>query len=189
MSPAIEMGAEEIKRFIHNRVSSRPSFKVVIAVSVEKYPSEYSATIWVGQEPSPEMRRYAYELEAELANLGVACSILVKSDKELSVGGVYTLQTAKGPVSYRYYRLDSAGDEDMVYGFAVYEGPRTYRFRMSLTGTLGSMLRSRGRLNEERLLEVYKDWIRARLDAGDAAPDGLNTKAFHSRELSLFALA
>src|SRR5712691_12185157 len=106
MSRIAQMDREGIKRFIYHRVLNHPGFRSVIAVSVEKYAGDYSAVVWIGQEPDREMRQFAYELEAELANLGVRCSIIVKSDRELSLGGIHTLTTALGDFSYRYYKLD-----------------------------------------------------------------------------------
>jgi hypothetical protein len=186
MNRLAQMDSEDIKKLIYDRVHSHSEFKTVIAVSVDRYASEYSAIVWVGQEPNSDMRKYAYSVEAELARHGVACSILVKSDKELAVGGVYQLQTRSGQLSYRYYKLDTLKDEDAVFGFAVYRGDEVYRFRVSLTGTLASMLRQRGQFDEDRLLEVYKDWIRTELDQERAARDRLNEKMFNSKEISLF---
>ena len=186
MSPALQMDATDIKKFIYGRVSSHPQFTTVIAVSVEKYPSEFSATIWVGQEPNPEMRQAAYDLEAELENLGVPCSIIVKTDRELPFGGTYKLGTKKGDVSYRYYKVDPIKDEDVVYVFSVYRGAETYRFRVSLSGTLASMLRSRNRLDEDRILEVYLDRVKDRLK-DDGLEDGAAVDImFSSRDRKLF---
>jgi hypothetical protein len=180
------MDADDLKKFIYSRVSSHPKFTAVIAVSVEKYPSEFSATIWIGQEPNPEIRQVAYALEAELENLGVPCSIIVKTDRELPFGGTYKLGTTKGDVSYRYYKLDPVRDEDVVYVFSVYKGQATYRFRLSLSGTLASMLRSRNRLDEERILEVYLDTIKERLKADDLEDGATVDIVFSSRERKLF---
>lgn len=186
MNPILQTHPEEVKKFIYNRVFNHPKFKTVIAVSVEKYPSEFSATVWLGQEPDPEMRQYAYELEAELRSLGIACGIVVKTDRELPFGGRYGLRTKKGELSYRYYRLDPVKDEDMVYVFALYKGQQTYRFRVSLSGTLASMLRNRNCLHEDRILEVYLDWIRQRIEEGDLEADRLEEYMFDSRKLTLF---
>ncbi|MGH7275748.1 MAG: hypothetical protein ACREIY_01825 [Candidatus Rokuibacteriota bacterium] len=187
MSRITQMDAEQLKSFIYHRVFSHPKFKSVIAVSVDRYPSEFSATVWVGQEPDLEMRQYAYGLEEDLANLGVQCSIIIKTDRELPFGGTYMLQTHKGAFSYRYYRIDPVKDEDIVYAFAVYSGPQTYRFRLSLTGTLASMLRHRDRFDEEGILGVYRDWIRTRLDEADLVTTVVHEKMFDSGNLSLFA--
>jgi hypothetical protein len=181
----VQTHPEEVKKFIYNRVLNHPKFKAVIAVSVEKYPSEFSATVWVGQEPDPEMRQYAYELETEFENLGIACSIIVKADRELPFGGRYGLRTKRGEFSYRYYRIDPVKDEDMVYVFALYQGTRAYRFRVSLSRTLASMLRNRNRLNEDRVLEVYLDWIRQRIEAGDVEAE-IEEHMFDSRRVALF---
>lgn len=183
----IQADAAEVKKFIYNRVLSHPKFRAVIAVSVEKYPSEFSATVWLGQEPDPEMRGYAYELETELKNLGIPCSIIVKTDRELPFGGRYGLRTKKGEFSYRYHGIDPIKDEDMVYVFALYQGTQTYRFRTSLTGTLASMLRSRNRLDEDRILEIYLDWIRHRIEESDLEADKFEEHMFDSRDLALFA--
>src|SRR6266571_8001423 len=147
------MSEEDVREFIYARAAARPELRV-ITVSVTSYPGEYAATVWLGQDPTPDMRRYAYELEAELANLGVSCNILVKSDRERPFGDIDTLHTMKGPLSYRYLRADPAGDEDGVYFFTLYKGPKTYRYRLSLSGTLASMLRMRNQFDEEKILEV-----------------------------------
>ena len=187
MSPLVQMDVAEVKRFIYERVLNHPRFKAVVAVSVEKYPAEFSAVVWVAQEPDVEMRQYLYDLEAELANLGVPCSILVKTDLELSVGGVHKLRTKKGDFSYRFLRLDPIKDEDLVYVFTVYRGQKSYRVRLSLTGTLASMLRARNRLDEERVLEVYRDRIRQMLGKGTVKPDRLAEVMFNSTDGSLFS--
>lgn len=187
MNRLAQMDREEIKRFIYDRVIKHPAFRAVIAVSVEKYSAEYSAVVWIGQEPDSAMRHFAYDLEAELENLGVHCSILVKSDRELSLGGVHTLTTARGDFSYRYYKLDPVRDEDQVFGFAVFRGNEMFRFRLSLTGTLASMLRNRGRFDEGRLLEIYKDWIRERLNRNEAVAGELKEQMFNSKHIGLFA--
>jgi hypothetical protein len=180
-----QIDAEEIRRFIYERVVNRPEFRVVIMVSIERYPSEYSAIIWVGQEPTHEMHQYSYELERELEGLGVSCSILIKHDSELAQGGLYTLDVNGREYSYRTYRIDPSGDEDQVYGFALYHEGRAYRFRLSLTGTLSAMLRHRG-VSEDQILSAYRDWILAQLKTGDVDPDRLNEKMFSSSEVSLF---
>lgn len=186
MSLVLQMDAGDVQKFIYERVSSHPSFRAVIAVSVRKYPSEFSATVWVGQEPDPEMRQYAYALERELENLGVPCSIIVKTDRELPFGGTYRLRTKKGEFSYRLYRIDAIKDEDVVYIFSLYRGEETYRFRVSLSGTLASMLRSRNRLDEIRIEEVYLDAIRQRIESDDLKSDEVNEIMFDSRQLKQF---
>ncbi|MGH7326584.1 MAG: hypothetical protein ACREJ9_18335 [Candidatus Rokuibacteriota bacterium] len=183
------MDSEDLKRFIHSRLLSHPKFRTVIAVSVEKYPEESLAKVWVGEEPTQDMRQYGYELESELANLGVRCSIIIKADRELPFGGTPGLRTRHGEFSYRYYRVDAVKDEDDVYVFTVFRGKQTYRFRMALTGTLASMLRDRGRFNEEKILEIYRDWIRGTLDEENLAPDQVHEKMFNSRDLALFGVA
>jgi hypothetical protein len=180
------MAEEEVKAFIHGRMSAHSDMKV-LSVSVQKYPSEYSATVWVGQIPSPGIRQYAYELEAELANLGAVCSIIVKSDQEKIFGGVDTLQTSKGPFSYRYLKADPIRDEDVVYLFSLYKGPKTYRFRISLSGTLASMLRMRNKLNKDRILEVYLDKVRSKIERKGLKPDAFEEIMFDSRDLKLFS--
>lgn len=186
MNSVLQTHPEEVKKFIYSRILNHPKFKAIIAVSVEKYPSEFSATVWLGQEPDSEMRQHVYELEAELKNLGIPCSIIVKTDRELPFGGRYGLRTKKGELSYRYYRIDPVKDEDIVYVFSLYRGKQTYRFRISLTGTLASMLRNRNRLNEDRILEIYLDWIRQRIEEGDLKADKLDEHMFNSGDLSLF---
>ena len=155
-------------------------------MSVDKYPDGFSAIVWVGQEPDSDMRQYAYDLEAELENLGIPCSIIVKTDRELSLGGTYRLRTKKGEFSYRFYKIDPIKDEDVVYVFAVYRGAETFRFRMSLSGTLASMLRTRNCLDEERVLEVYRDGIRGQIESDHLKADGIEEIMFDSRHLRLF---
>lgn len=185
MSPLLQADTEEVKRFIHQRTLGQPRFKTVIAISVDKYPDELFATIWLGQEPDAEMREYAHHLEAELRNLGVACSIVVKTDRELSLGGTSNL-TPQGEFSYKFYRIDPVKDEDVVYVYALYRGAETFRFRLSLSGTLASMLRSRNRLHEDRIEEVYLDWIKAEIEAGRLVDGQLREFVFNSTHLSRF---
>ncbi len=132
------------------------------------------------------MRQFAYDLESELANLGIACTIIVKTDRELPFGGRYELQTERGPFTYRYYRIDPVKDEDLVYIFVLYKGASTYRFRLSLTGTLASMLRARNKIDEDRILEVYLDRIKALL-ASEVTPEKVYDVMFSSKDLRLFA--
>jgi len=186
MSPVVQMDAGAVKKFIYDRVLVHPKFKAVIAVSVDKYPDGFSAIVWVGQEPDAKMRQYAYDLEAELENLGIPCSIIVKTDRELPIGGTYRLRTKKGDFSYRYYKIDPIKDEDVVYVFAVYRGTETFRFRMSLSGTLSSMLRSRNRLDEERAVEVYLDRIRNRIESNQMKADVIEEIMFDSSHRGLF---
>lgn len=186
MTPLVQMDAEDVKQFIHDRLSAHSKFRTVVAVSVQKYPEELFAKVWVGEEPSAEMRQYGYELESELANLGIPCSIIIKSDRELPFGGTYSVPAKSGGFSYRYYRIDPERDEDEVFVFTVFRGERVYRFRISLTGTLASMLRGCNRMEEERILEVYRDWIRQQLDRTELAPDAVNAKMFSSDDLSRF---
>lgn len=181
----LQMDASEVQSFIYKRVANHPKFRAVIAVSVDKYPSEFSATVWLGQEPDTEMRQYAYELEAELGNLGVPCSIILKTDRELAFGGTYALRTKKGEFTYRHYRIDPIKDEDFVYIFALYRGPQTYRFRISLTRTLVSMLWQRNRFDENRILEVYLDWIQRRVEEHDLESDKIEEFMFNSENVGL----
>jgi hypothetical protein len=183
------MDAGDVKKFIYDRVYNHPGFNAVIAVSVEKYPSEFSAVVWVGQEPEPAMRQYAYDLEEELKGLGVPCSIIIKTDKELPFGGTYKLRTKKGEFSYQYYRIDQIGDEDLVYVFSLYRGKETYRFRMSLSGTLASMLRNRNRLNEARVEEIYLDRIREWIESKELKPATIEPMMFDSRDIKRFTVS
>lgn len=187
VSPVLGMNEEEVKAFIHGRMSADPSLKV-IAVSVSRYPGEFSATVWLGQTPTPDMRQYAYEVEAELANLGVTCSIIVKSDQERPFGGIDTLRTSKGPFSYRYLKADPIGDEDVVYLFSLYKGERTYRYRISLSRTLASILRMRNKLDEDRILEVYRDKIRSKVERKGLKPDVIEEMMLDSRDQKLFGV-
>ena len=186
MSPILQMDARQVKEVIYNRLLAHPHFKAVIAVSVEKYPSEFSATVWLGQEPDIEARQYAYAFETELANLGMPCSIIVKTDRELPFGGRYPLRTKKGEFPYRYFKLDPIKDEDMVYVFSLFKEEEIYRFRLSLSGTLASMLRSRNRLNEDRILEIYLDLIRRRIEKGDVNAESTTDIMLNSKHLSRF---
>jgi hypothetical protein len=181
------MSEEDVREFIYARIGVRPELRV-ISVSVTSYPGEYAATVWLGQDPTPDMRQYAYELEAELANLGVACNILVKSDRERPFGGLETLHTNKGSFSYQYLRADPAGDEDGVYFFTLYKGRETYRYRMSLSGTLASMLRMRNQFGEDRILEVYKDQIRNKIEQEGPKPEEIEKIMLDSRHQRLFGL-
>lgn len=186
MSRLLQADAEEVKRFIYQRLLGHPRFKAVIAVSIEKYPEELFATVWMGQEPDAGMREYANDLEAELRNLGVACSIVVKTDRQLSLGGTYNLKTSHGDFSYRFYRIDAVKDEDVVYVYALYRGAETFRFRLSLSGTLASMLRSRNRLQEDGIEEVYLDWIKGEIEGGQLVDGQLREFMFNSTHLSRF---
>jgi hypothetical protein len=182
------MDEGQVKQFIYSRAHASSHFRTVIAVAVERYPSDFFATIWVGDEPTPEMRQFALDLEAELANLGVPCSILVKSDRALPFGGTYELRTPKGIYTYRYFKLDPVKDEDVVYVFSVYKGTETYRFRISLSGTLASMLRARNRMDEERILEVYRDRVKQLLATTLPNTQGEpREEMFTSKDLTLFA--
>lgn len=186
MSPALEIDAAQVKSFIQRRLTAHPRFQNLIEVSVEKYPSEFSVVVWIAQEPDPQMRQDAYELEAELGNLGVPTSIIVRTDKELPLRGRYALRTARGEFSYRYYKVERTGDEDVVYAFSLHRGNETYRFRLSLSGTLASMLLARNRLNEDRIIEVYLDRIRAELARPELEPEKTHKIMFNSQHLSQF---
>jgi len=154
---------------------------------VDKYPGGLFATVWVGQEPDEEMKQYSAQLETELAEHGTPCSILLKSEKGLVHGGRYRLATSVGEFWYRNYRVDPIGDEDWVFVFSLYRGDETYRFRVSLTRTLASVLRSRGHLDEGRIREVYLEEIKGRLERGGVERDKLNEIMFGSRDMSRFA--
>ena len=184
MSRILQADTGEVKNFIDHRIRSHPKFGDVVAVSVDKYPSEFFATIWVGREPDPEMRQYANELEVELGNLGVSCGIIVKTDRELFPKETRGLRTEKGDFSFHYYQIDPVRDEDAVYVFAVYRGNEMYRFRMSLSGTLASMLRSRNRFREDWIVEIYLDRIRSRIETGDLVPEKTEAIMFDSRDLA-----
>ena len=181
------MSEEDVREFISARMASRPELKV-ISVSVQSYPGEYAATVWLGQDPMPDMRQYEYELEAELANLGVSCSILVKSDRDRPFGGIDTLHTKKGPFSYRYLRADPTGDEDGVYFFSLDREQKTYRYRLSLSRTLASMLLMRNQFDEEKILAVYKDQIRDRIEREGLRANGIENIMLDSRHRKLFGL-
>jgi hypothetical protein len=182
----LQADADQVKDFIYHRLREHPRLKAVLDVSVDRYPSEFFATLWMGQEPDAEMREYAQSLEAELRNLGVACSIVVKTDRELSLGGTHSLRTRAGDFSFRFYRIDPVKDEDVVYVYVLYRGHETFRFRLSLSGTLASMLRSRNRLHRERIEEIYLDWIKAEVEAGGLNDGELHEFMFTSAHLPKF---
>jgi hypothetical protein len=186
MSPLLQADTAQVKHFIYERVRGHPRFKAVIAVSADRYPTELFATIWISQEPDTEMREYAYSLESELRNLGVACSIVVKTDRELSLGGTYNLRTTAGDFSYKFYRIDPVKDEDVVYVYSLYRGREVFRFRLSLSGTLASMLRSRNRLHESRIEEIYLDWIKGEVEAGKLVAGEPREFMFTSTDISRF---
>ena len=185
MSSLLQADPEQVKRFIFQRVQP-PRFSAVIAVSVDRYPSEFFVTIWVGQEPDEAMREYTHEIEAELRNLGVICSIVVKTDRDLSLGGTYNLRTNAGEFSYKFYRIDPAKDEDIVYVYSLYRDRQVFRFRLSLSGTLASMLRSRNRLQEDRIEEVYLAWIKTEVEAARLVDGELHEFMFTSTHISRF---
>ena len=187
LNPASLLDAQEIQKFIYERVSTSAKFHgVVIWVPVDRYPDGFVATVWVGHEPDHAMQKFASELETELATRGTPCTILVKSDKELPRGGTYKLLSKRGEFSYRNYRVDPIGDEEWVFVFALYRGQETYRFRVSLTRTLASMLRRRNLLDDDRLLRVYLDEVKRRIEGDTVERDGLNRIMFSSRDLSRF---
>jgi hypothetical protein len=181
------MSEEDVREFISARLAARPDLRV-IRVSVTSYPGESAATVWLGQDPPPEMRRYAYELEDELANLGVSCNILVRGDREGRFGGVDTLHTKKGSFPYRYLRADPAGDEDVVYFFSLYGGEKTYRYRLSLSRTLASMLRLRNQFDEDKILQVYRDQIRSKVDQEGPKTKKIENIMLDSSHRHLFGL-
>ena len=67
----------------------------------------------------------------------------VTAHRGIEVGGTHSLSTAAGDFTFKFYRIDAVKDEDIVYIYALYRGHNTFRFRLSLSGTLASMLRSR----------------------------------------------
>lgn len=187
MSRVLETSEEDVKQFIFDRLSTRLS-DTLISVSVRRYPGEYSATVWITGAPTVEMREHAHELEAELTNLGAPCNIIVKSDQERPFGEAGRLHTDQGVFAYRYLRADSRGDEDLVYVFSLYRGDDTYRYRLSLSGTLASMLRMRNKLDHEKVIEVYKDQLRARIAQGKLRPDEMERIMLDSRHKKLFGV-
>ncbi len=186
MTSLLRPDVDQVKNFIYQHV--HPRFKAVIAVSVDRYPTELFATIWIGQEPDAEMRDYASSLEAELRNRGVACSVVFKTDRDLSLGGTYPLPTAAGNFSFRFYRIDPdpEEDEDVVYVYALYRGHETFRFRLSLSGALASLLRSRNQLHEGDIEKAYLDWIKAQVEAGQLVGGELRRFIFRSTDLPKF---
>jgi hypothetical protein len=187
MNRLLQADASELKTFIVERVSDHPGFKSgLLDVSVDRYPDEFFATIWLRHEPGADLRDYAYSLENELRNLGVACSITVKTDRELSLGGVRNLRTNVGSFSFRFYRVDRVKDEDIVYVYVLYRDKETFRFRLSLSGTLAAMLRGRNRLHIDRIEEIYLDWIKAEVEKDQLADGDLRDFMFTSTDLSKF---
>ena len=187
MSRLLQADASQVKDFIYERVHEHPGFKGgLLDVSVDRYPAEFFATIWMRHEPDTELREHAHSLEAELRNLGVTCSIVVKTDRELSIGGIHNLRTRTGDFSFRFYRIDRVKDEDVVYVYVLHRGPETFRFRLSLSGTLASMLRSRNRLHTGRIEEIYLDWIKAEVETGMLVDGELREFMFSSTDLPKF---
>ena len=186
MSRLLQADADQVKDFIFERVREIPGFMGLLDVSVDRYPAEFFATIWMRQEPDTEMREYAHSLEAELHNLGVACSIVVKTDRELSLGGIRNLHTPTGDFSFRFYRIDRMKDEDVVYIYVLHRGHATFHLRLSLSGTLAAMLRSRNRLHTDRIEEIYLDRIKAEIEAGTLVDGELREIMFSSTDLPKF---
>lgn len=188
MSSLLQATPEYVKDFLFRMVSGHPSFSAVIAISVDRYPGEFFATIWVGQEPAAEMREYTQTLEVQLRDLGVPCSIVVKTDRDLTLGGERDLPTIVGQFTYKFYRIDSdpAKDEDLVYVYAVYRGDETFRFRMSLSGQLASMLRRRNALDESDVEAKYLEWIKREIEAGGLVKGKLRPIRFDPSHLSRF---
>jgi hypothetical protein len=187
VNPLAQVNTNEVTKFIWDRLAKNRKFRAVIHVSVDKYPDGLIAIVWVGQEPDEEMQEYAAELERELGGLDTPCSILLKSERELPHGGVYKLSTKNGEFSYRNFRVDPIGDEDWVFVVSLYRGPETYRFRVSLTRTLASMLRSRNLLDDNWILKVYLEEIKGRLEQGGLVTEELHEIMFSSRDLPRFA--
>jgi hypothetical protein len=185
LSSALAFDESSVKAYIHRRLSRDERFRNLVAVSVTRYASEFSAVIWVAGEPTPPMRARVSEMETDLRALGFSVSILLKSDRELPLGGRTPIVTDRGTYTYRYYRLDPVTDEDFVYAFTLRGEGRLYRFRMSLTGTLASQLRSRG-LGEDDVLRVYVDQMRRRIADETLSQDKLHEVMFGSRDLPLF---
>jgi hypothetical protein len=181
------MSEEDVREFISARMAARSELRV-IRVSVTSYPGEYAVTIWLGQDPTPELHRYTYELEAELASLGVSCNILVRGDREGRFGGTDVLNTKKGPFAYGYLRADPAMDEDVVYFFSLYKGQKTYRYRLSLSRTLASMLRRKNQFDEDKILGLYRDQIRNKIDREGPKTKGIENIMLDSRHHDLFGL-
>ena len=113
---------------------------------------------------------------------------MIKNETSLPQGGRYRLRTRDGEFQCRIYRLDPVGDEDWVVVASLNRGDETYRFRISLTRTLTSMLRGRGLLREGLIYEVYLREIERRLQLGDVPREALNEVMFGSRDLSRFSL-
>jgi len=185
----LEPTEQTIQRYIYNRLQATPQFRTLIAVSVERYASEFAATVWVTRTPDKNMRVEVNKLGDEVRLMfSVPCSIVIKTDRDLPFGGRQPLRTQKGDFIYRYYKIDPAKDEDFVVVYAVYHGITTYRFRMSLTGTLSSMLRSRGLFNENRILAFYVNQIRERIETTDLPPEQVHELMFSSKDLAKFQL-
>lgn len=185
MSSLLQADPEQVKRFILQHARP-PRFSAVIAVSVDHYPSELFATIWVAQEPDAEMRAAAQDMEIQLRDQGVVCTIVVKTDRDLSLGGTRDLVTAAGHFTYKFYRIDPEHDEDLVYVYALYRGAETFRFRLSLSGSLAEILRSRNRLNESDVEAIYLEWIKREIEAGRLGDGHPRPVTFTPRDLSMF---
>ena len=186
MSPAVRPEEDSVRQFIYGRLLHDSRFRAVIAVSVQKYASDFSATVWLGQKPEPNLRQVVYDIETELRGEGISCSILLKTDEELPFGARYELKTDKGDFRLRYYRVDAVKDEDMVFVFSLQQGRNTYRFRVSMSGTLSSMLRNRASLDENKVLQVYLDEIKRRIETEKVVPDQVEEIMFDSRHVDIF---
>ncbi len=186
--PGARMAEEDLKSFLYDRIRNDPAFQPVIDVSVQKYPAEYTVTILIGQTPTPEVRQRAYELEAELRNLGLTSSIIVKSDQEPAFGEIRTLQTNKGKFSYRLLKLEPIKDEDLVYLFGLSRGPKSYRIRVSLSRTLASILKNNDKFDEQRVLEVYADAVRSSIERGEISEETTKEIMFDSSQRTRFGL-
>jgi len=187
VSLSVTPDENSIQRFILQRALTRPQFGTLIAVSVQKYAAQFSATIWVGREIDQTMTDDMYAIEDELSRLGISCSIILKSDKDLPFGGKYPLTTTKGTFTYRYNRIEATRDEDFVHFFSVRENDTTYRFRVSLTGTLGSLLRNRRIFQEEMILGVYREEIKRQLEQKNLSQEKVHESMLNSEDITRFS--
>lgn len=175
-----------IREFLLRRMLGDVRVRNLIAVSVESYATGFSAVVWMGEEASSQTRQYVYELEDELKALNISCSIIIKSDRELPWGGKYPLTTTKGQFRYRFFRVERVKDEDFVYVYSMFRNAETYRFRISLTGTLSSMLRARGVFDENRILKVYLEVVKEWIDGRELLPEVVNEIMLNSTDVSKF---
>ena len=89
MTPVVRADEQHVQQFIYQRLIEDFRVPSVIALSVQRFGPEFSATVWAGQEITGEMIEHVSSIEAELRESGVFCRISLKTDKDLPFGGKY----------------------------------------------------------------------------------------------------